>query len=126
MTSIYEAQLAPHGLTVTQFSILQRLHQLAPVANLEFAVHMGMDRTTLVRGLKPLMAANWIETVDMPEGTVIDKRSFGLQLTSDGIDKYRSAHVAWSNAQAETRQILGPELAEALLSTTHEVYEVLA
>lgn len=124
MTSVYEAHLAPHGISVPQFSILQRLHQLAPVANLEFAAQMGMDRTTLSRGIKPLIAADWIETVVMPEGT-IDKRSFGLQLTSAGMHKYKGSHCAWVAAQAETRKILGPELSDALLSTTHGVYEAL-
>ncbi|EIK94826.1 transcription regulator protein [Pseudomonas sp. M47T1] len=126
MTSIYETHLAPHGLSAPQFSILQRLHQLAPVANLEFAAHMGMDRTTLSRGLKPLIAVHWIETVDMPEGTVIDKRSFGLQLTPAGIEKYQASREAWLSAQAETRKALGPVLSDALLATTHEVYEALA
>ena len=126
MTSIYEAHLALHGISVPQFSILQRLHQLSPVANLEFATQMGMDRTTLSRGLKPLIAAHWIETVDMPKGTVIDKRSFGLQLTAAGIEKYQSSRKAWLSAQNETRDILGTELSETLLSTTHDVYEALA
>lgn len=126
MTSMYEAHLVVHGISVPQFSILQRLHELAPVANLEFAAQMGMDRTTLSRGLKPLIAANWIETVDMPEGTVIDKRSFGLQLTTAGIEKYKASRAAWLKAQAETRKTLGPELSAVLLSTTQNVYDALA
>lgn len=125
MTSIYEAHFAPHGITVPQFSILQRLHKMAPVANLQFAAEMGMDRTTLSRALKPLIAANWIETVDMPEGTVIDKRSFGLQPTAAGTEKFRVVYEAWVNAQAETLETLGPELSSALLTTTADVYQAL-
>lgn len=125
MTAIYEAHLAPHGLSAPQFSILQRLSRLAPIANLAFAAEMGMDRSTLSRGLKPLIAAGWIETVDMPEGTVIDKRSFGLQLTASGSTMYQAAYPAWAMAQTETQQILGPELSSRLLTTTAGVYELL-
>lgn len=126
MTAIYEAHLAPYGVTSPQFSMLQRMHRLGPIANIEFAVEMGMDRSTLSRGLKPLIAAGWIETVDMPDGVVIDKRSFGLQLTVSGVQKYKAAYDAWCSAQAETQVKLGPELSFQLLSTTAEVYERLA
>ncbi|WP_397453142.1 MarR family winged helix-turn-helix transcriptional regulator [Pseudomonas sp. NA-150] len=125
MTALYEAHLAPHGISAPQFSILQRLFQLGPTANLEFAAALGMDRSTLSRGLKPLISAGWIETVDMPEGTVIDKRSFGLQLTSTGVEKYKASYDAWAQAQAETQRVLGSELSSTLLSTTAGVYELL-
>lgn len=121
MTVIYEAHLAPHGITAPQFSILQRLSQMGPIANLEFADVMGMDRSTLSRGLKPLIAAGWIETVDMPEGTIIDKRSFGLQLTSAGVAKYKTAYDGWVKAQVETQSKLGSKLSSKLLATTADV-----
>jgi DNA-binding MarR family transcriptional regulator len=125
MTSIYETHLAPHGVTAPQFSMLQRIFRLGPIANLEFAAEMGMDRSTLSRGLKPLIAAGWIETVDMPQGVVIDKRSFGLNLTAKGVEKYQATYSAWVMAQAETEKALGPELAAQLLVTTTDVYERL-
>lgn len=125
MTAIYEAHLTPLGITAPQFSILQRLHQVGPIANLEFAEVMGMDRSTLSRGLKPLIAVGWIETVDMPEGTIIDKRSFGLQLTQTGLAKYKTAYGGWAQAQVETQEKLGSKLSSKLLTTTSSVYEML-
>jgi DNA-binding MarR family transcriptional regulator len=125
MTAIYESHLAPFGISAPQFSILQRLHQVGPIANLEFADVMGMDRSTLSRGLKPLIAVGWIETVDMPEGTIIDKRSFGLQLTSTGVEKYKAAYGGWSQAQLETQDKLGSQLSSKLLTTTSSVYKQL-
>lgn len=125
MTAIYESHLAPFGISAPQFSILQRLHQVGPIANLEFADVMGMDRSTLSRGLKPLIAVGWIETVDMPEGTIIDKRSFGLQLTSTGVEKYKAAYGGWAQAQLETQDKLGSQLSSKLLTTTSSVYKQL-
>jgi DNA-binding MarR family transcriptional regulator len=125
MTVIYEAHLSLHGLTAPQFSMLRRMHQLGPTANLEFAIEMGMDRSTLSRGLKPLQAAGWIETSDMPE-SIIDKRSFGLQLTPSGTEKYKEAYEGWCLAQAETQEKLDPQLSFQLLSTTAGVFERLA
>ncbi|MFJ3483064.1 MarR family winged helix-turn-helix transcriptional regulator [Pseudomonas sp. NPDC090202] len=126
MTSIYETHLSPYGVSAPQFSLLQRLHQLGPIANLAFAEAMGMDRSTLSRGLKPLIAEGWIETVDMPESALVDKRSFGLQLTAAGVDKYASCHGAWKKAQMQLHRTLGAELSTLLLDTTQDVYQRLA
>lgn len=125
MTAIYEAHLSPYGITAPQFSFLQRLHHLGPIANLEFADLMGMDRSTLSRGLKPLISAGFVETVDMPEGVVIDKRSFGLQLTPTGALKYRTAHAGWAHAQVEVQEKLGAKLSSELLTTSSAVRDAL-
>jgi len=122
LTSIYETHLSAHGMTAPQFSMLQRLHLLGPIANLEFAAEMGMDRSTLSRGLKPLIAAQWVETVEMPAEAFVDKRSFGLQLTDAGVDKYWSAHESWCAAQHQIQEALGAKLASSLLATALEVY----
>jgi DNA-binding MarR family transcriptional regulator len=125
ITSLYETHLAPHGVSAPQFSLLQRLHLLGPIANLEFAAEMGMDKSTLSRGLKPLIAEGWVQTVVMPEGAVIDKRSFGLQLTESGTAKYWATYEAWSAAQAQMQELLGKKLASRLLSTTLDVHQAI-
>jgi DNA-binding MarR family transcriptional regulator len=125
ITSIYETHLEPHGVSAPQFSILQRLHLLGPIANLEFASEMGMDKSTLSRGLKPLITQGWVRTVVMPEGAVIDKRSFGLQLTESGTAKYWSTYEAWTEAQEQMQALLGKKLASRLLSTTLDAYQTI-
>jgi len=66
-----------------------------------------MDRSTMSRRLKPLIAAGWIETVDLPLEMLLDKRSFGLQLTEQGRRKWQSALPHWRAAQDEIDATLG-------------------
>lgn len=126
MTSAYEAHLAPHGISAPQFSMLQRLHSLGPIANLDFAKELGVDKSTLSRGLKPLIVVGWVETVDMPAGAMIDRRSFGLQLTESGTDKYWSTYESWRAAQEQIQEILGKKLASRLLTSTLDAYQMIS
>ena len=57
LTAVYDRALAPCGLRVTQFSLMSNLLSLhAPTLSL-LAEAMDMERTTLLRNLRPLAAA---------------------------------------------------------------------
>ncbi len=122
MTLLYDHHLQPNELTITQYSLISRIGRLGPIANILLAADMGMDRSTLSRALKPLMAAGWVETVDLPEEALLDKRSFALQLTAAGRIKLEEARPNWRRAQDEIDRQLGPRLAGELTEIINDAY----
>lgn len=122
MTVIYDHHLQANELTITQYSLISRIGRGGPIANLDLAVDMGMDRSTLSRALKPLTAAGWVETVDLPEESHLDKRSFALQLTKAGRMKLDQARPNWRRAQDEIDRQLGPALARDLAAMIDQAY----
>lgn len=69
----------------------------------EFAEVMSMDRTTLTRNLKPLVAANLVK-IHAP-----DQRSRTLSLTRIGRIKLEAATPLWRAAQLRVNELLGDE-----------------
>jgi DNA-binding MarR family transcriptional regulator len=124
ITVIYDQYLLPDALTITQYSLISKVGR-APVTNPELAVVMGMDRSTLSRALKPLIAAGWIETFDPPAEAHLDKRSFALKLTVSGRAKLDQARPNWQRAQDEIDRLLGPELSDRLDQTVSDAYQRL-
>ncbi|NUU03379.1 MarR family winged helix-turn-helix transcriptional regulator [Herbaspirillum robiniae] len=125
MTVIYDHHLQPNELTITQYSLISRIGRSGPVANIELAADMGMDRSTLSRALKPLIGAGWIETVDLPEDSQLDKRSFALQLSKAGRKKLEQARPNWRRAQDEIDRQLGGGLSRELTDMINDAYAKL-
>lgn len=122
ITVIYDHHLQANALTITQYSLISRIGRSGPIANIGLAADMGMDRSTLSRALKPLTAAGWVETVDLPEDAHLDKRSFALQLTAAGRKKLDEARPNWRRAQDEIDRQLGPRLAGELTEMINDAY----
>jgi DNA-binding MarR family transcriptional regulator len=119
ITKIYDEKLAPSGLTISQYSILKHIEALAPVSVSEPARHIKLDRTTLVRNLKPLEAEGLIE--DISQG---NSRNRGLRLTPAGTAKCGEAKSSWNDAQDFILRELGTENVKklnSLLSTIEEL-----
>lgn len=125
ITVIYDHHLQGDELTITQFSLISRIGRCGPIANLQLATDMGMDRSTLSRALKPLIASGWIATVDLPEAAHLDKRSFALQLTVAGRAKLDQARPNWQRAQDEIDRQLGPDMASQLTELINTAYDKL-
>jgi DNA-binding MarR family transcriptional regulator len=107
LSSLYDHHLLSEGLTISQYSFLARIGKFGPMGVIPLAEEFGMDRSTMSRGLKPLIEAGWIETLDLPLEMLTDKRSFGVQLTESGRAKWQAAQPKWEQAQREVDRILG-------------------
>lgn len=110
ISQLYERHLSEAALTPTQFSILAALRGAAPRTMLELAQAMVMDRTTLVRGLRPLLHNGLI--ADEPDGR--GKRRRRLALTLAGEAKLAQATTYWRAAQNEFERKFGPRQAATL------------
>lgn len=112
VTQLYDHEMAPSGLKVTQYSLLA--HALykreggAPTVS-ELADAMYTDRTTLTRNLRPLVAAGFIEIAPG-----MDARSKAVRITAAGEAAFRAARPLWKAAQARLRGKAGAADVESL------------
>lgn len=97
----YDRCLAAAGLNVNQYSILRRLGGDARTIG-DLARELGMDRTTLSRDLKPLVAAGWVAPV---RGE--DARQRPVRVTAAGRRAIGKAIPLWREAQRGVDALLG-------------------
>lgn len=100
------------GITPTQFSILRILGRCPNLTMAELAKAMVMDRTTLVRALKPLLRRGWV--VAPAEGQ--SNRRLRVVLTRRGAVKLDEAATHWAVAQARFERSFGQQQAAHLRS----------
>jgi DNA-binding MarR family transcriptional regulator len=97
---------------MAQHSILAFLRDQPEMSMSELAQALSMDRTTLVRALKPLTSADFVTSV--PFAT--RPRQLAMSLTASGREKLKEALPYWRAAQAELEANVGAEKAARLRS----------
>jgi DNA-binding MarR family transcriptional regulator len=117
VTAYYEPYLAPAGLTLSQYSLLSNLTETAQ-SQAELADRLEMDRTTLTRNLKPLLAKRWVAVA-----AGADARQRLYLLTPAGRRLRATARERWKIAQQALEKTLGPGLVANL---HHELDQALA
>ncbi len=110
VTQIYERHLAQVGMTAAQFTIMAKLARKPDSTMLELADAMVMDRTTLVRALKPLQRDGYV----LAQPSKQDSRTLVLSLSDSGEQIFDQAVIAWRNAQDEFEKKFGRARAKAL------------
>lgn len=109
-SQLYDHALAPVGLSLNEYSILRRLDAAQSLGAL--AHTLGMDRTTLTRNLKPLLAAGWIKT---QRGE--DARQKWVVLSRSGRGLLVRALPHWQAAQTQLETLFGSASTERLHAT---------
>jgi DNA-binding MarR family transcriptional regulator len=117
VSQLYERHLNGAGVTSAQFTIMAAVGRKPGVQMLELADAMVMDRTTLVRALKPLQRDGLVEAAQ----DSANSRAVGLYLTSTGKETLVKAGAAWRAAQAEFEQKFGEKRAKALRQSLFEL-----
>lgn len=102
VTERYDVALAPAGLTVGQYSLLAHLERLEPVSVSRLAEELELERTTLVRTLKPVLARQLVADAAEP-----GRRSRALTLTGEGRTLLEQARPLWRAAQEDVERRLG-------------------
>jgi DNA-binding MarR family transcriptional regulator len=122
LTMLYDAALAPAGLTVTQYALLTELVRRAEQAPTvtELAEAMVMDRSGLGHTLGPLERDGFIALAVNGK----DARSRHVVLTVRGKALQKKAHALWVKAQKQFTDAIGARevsrLQTALLSIAHD------
>jgi DNA-binding MarR family transcriptional regulator len=110
MSQLYERHLVKAKLTASQLSILSVIHHCPGIVMTDLAATMVMDRTSLLRALKPLTRDGLVcESANTPAS-----RRLSLSLTDAGQLRYRDALQLWKIAQQEYEAIVGADEATSL------------
>ncbi|MDN5077755.1 MarR family winged helix-turn-helix transcriptional regulator [Aliarcobacter butzleri] len=101
ITNIYDGFLKPSNLNVTQYSLLSNLKRVQPIKMNDFSKVVKLDRTTLVRNLKPLINLSLIEikSIDKSKAQLLELSQKGIELQNEGY-KY------WQKAQQYIEQTI--------------------
>jgi DNA-binding MarR family transcriptional regulator len=105
----FDRQLRPHGLRITQFSVLVMLILAGPLTIGELADKLSIERTTLSRNLVLIESAAWI-TIRPGD----DARSRLVSVTAKGRAVVAASLGAWRRAQAAVAAAIGQSGVDAL------------
>lgn len=104
ITQFFVAELGPHGLLPTQTPILAALSAKPSAGMAELSDWLGMDRTTLVRNLRPLERDGLVKATGKGRG-----KKVSLALTPKGRAALQKFLPDWRVAQQKVVNTLGPE-----------------
>ena len=111
VTQFYDAEMRRHGIRPTQGSILAALQSKNSWTMAELSDSLGMDRTTLVRNLRPLERDGLVEAAGGGRGKLVE-----LAITAKGRKQIEKLTPAWKSAQSAAVKTLGKERWSAILS----------
>lgn len=104
ITRYYDKLLEPSGLKVTQYSLLNHLKRLGSLTMNELSKAIRLERTTLIRNLKPLESMGLISILG--EKT---SKAHQVQLTERGLKSLEMAVPYWDQAQQDLEDLLTEE-----------------
>jgi DNA-binding MarR family transcriptional regulator len=117
LLALYEARLAPSGVSMSQFGILTAAAQEPKLTMSRMAEMRELSPSTLTRTLQPLEDAGWVATY-ADEG---NRRIRRVELTKEGRAKLKAAYACWKQAQAEAEEILSAKAVEQVLRATEKL-----
>ncbi|MGO3127886.1 MAG: MarR family winged helix-turn-helix transcriptional regulator [Luteimonas sp.] len=121
MTQRYDQALAPAGLNVNQYAILRRA-QIQPRTVGALATTLGMERSTLSRDLKHLVAAGWVRLQPDPD----DARQRRIEVLPAGAAVIEQAEPLWRATQVQVEALMGVDEVGRLHAVLDRVTRKLA
>ncbi len=109
ITNIYETELRPLGLRVSQLNILVMIGTHEPVTQGEIGRVLHIEKSTMSRNVERMRAKGWIKTEGSHDG-----RAQLLRLTARGRKLVERALPYWEEAQQQARKRLGAANLEAI------------
>ena len=111
VTQFYDAEMRRHGIRPTQGTILAAVMAKDSWNMADLSDTLGMDRTTLVRNLRPLQRDGLVEAGGGGRGRLVE-----LAITAKGRKQIEKLTPAWKSAQSATVKTLGQQRWSAILS----------
>jgi DNA-binding MarR family transcriptional regulator len=111
VTQFFDAAMRRHGIRPTQGSILSALQAKDSWTMAELSDWLGMERTTLVRNLRPLQRDGLVEAGGGGRGRLVE-----LTITAKGRKQMEKLTPAWKSAQRAVVKTLGEKRWSAILS----------
>ncbi len=116
ITDFYDSLLTPFGISINQFCILNNLSLMSGCGTGELADQLQLEKSTLVRSLKPLQQAGYIEDTSAP-----GSRARQLRLTDAGEKLLAEAKPSWEEAQKRIKAKFGSEEIKRLMQLLNEL-----
>lgn len=111
VTQFFDAEMRRHGIRPTQWSILAALNARKSWSMAELSDWLGMERTTLVRNLRPLQRDGLVEADGGGRGRLVE-----LAITAKGRKQMDELRPAWRAAQKAVVKTLGKKRWSAVVS----------
>jgi DNA-binding MarR family transcriptional regulator len=111
VTQFYDAEMRRHGIRPTQGTILVSLMARDAWSMAELSDWLGMERTTLVRNLRPLQRDGFVRISGGGRGRLV-----GLAITAKGRKHTAKLAPAWRSAQCAAVKTLGEKRWSGILS----------
>ena len=111
VTQFYDKEMRRHGIRPTQGTILASLNSKDSWNMAELSDWLGMERTTLVRNLRPLQRDGFVKAVGGGRGNRVE-----LTITTKGRKQIEKLKPAWQSAQNAAVKTLGKKRWSAILS----------
>lgn len=118
VSDIYDNCLKSAGLSVTQYSLLSNLQKIENCSVTDLANYIGLERTTVVRTLRPLFSKGLISDASAP-----GQRNKILQVTEKGEKMIDQCRMLWQDAQEEVEQLIGKENTDMLMEILNQITE---
>ncbi len=116
ITQFFDAEVGRHGIRPTQAPVLRALEAKDGWSMAELSEFLGMERTTLVRNLRPLQRDGLIRTKGGGRGGQVQ-----LEITDKGRKVLAKLLPAWRAAQSKVVATLGEERWSAIISDLEQV-----
>ncbi len=121
VTQYYDAELRRRGIRPTQTPILGALAAKADWSMEDLSDWLGMDRTTLVRNLRPLQRDGLVALAGTGRGGRVS-----VSITAKGRRDLQNALPAWRSAQEKIVRTLGTKRWSAILRDLERAADEIA
>jgi DNA-binding MarR family transcriptional regulator len=111
VTQFFDAEIRRHGIRPTQTPILGALQARSGLGMAELSDWLGMERTTLVRNLRPLQRDGLVRITGGGRGGKVE-----LAITEKGRRALAKMLPAWRAAQEKVVETLGAQRWSAIIT----------
>ena len=102
ITRIYDAALAPHGVTIAQLNLLSAISAAEGPRQTDLVRILELEKSTLSRDLQKMEQLGWIRS-----GSPESSRGRSISLTPAGTRLLLQIRPSWEQAQETARSQLG-------------------
>ncbi len=120
ITQFFDAEMRRQGVRSTQGSVLAALQATGTSSMAELSEILGMERTTLLRNLRPLQRDGLVVVDGGGHGCPVE-----LSLTAKGRKQLEKLAPAWEAAQRTAVEVLGEKRWSELLADLDKVAAAL-
>ena len=109
LSRAYDTALRPHGITFGQLNLLVMLFLCGQCSRTSICKDLQMERSTLTRNLRPMLAKNWLTLVPGESGARQE-----VSITEAGEAFVFKVKPTWKRAQRRVEKELGQSVRSSL------------